>query len=589
MASPRASHGPSTSEKTAIPEPYNRSSRAVCKQLRQIHKACGQWPWEFLPGRIPEALDKHMLAPLVTAVEFACDDEHNVTLSELTEWLMGQKGDWVLTSTHSSNALDWVIYTHDKRANRRRSTNNGTDSGRPSSRARKRQHSNDEVIFPRPPRPDPQSRQKKRWAETRSPTAEDVAEVKAQSEPGPEPEPDFEPEPEPEPELELDHDMEMDVDDSNPNGDDGENTNANINTNTNLGGTNKQTLEEAIAASARRLEVARDNLKEYEDELETEREALKTISDSLSEASEAHEAAIQKWRDAVLQADTKQNELQQFQNLAQSFSRDTQAALEQHSQSLRHLSDQAIEEEKHAEDELRTRRRAFCILEDRKDTKEGTIKKISARIRRYQDDIDAEEVKHQRLLAEHYLELLSNDIIQGISIADISYAKILEIKLERDQRIWVAAKRYPVLCSDLSNFLTQLPSCAESCVLDFVSASSCGTNATCLCTNPKLKDDVLPCVESHCLPREALAAINLTSVACDFPIRDKHEQFNILTITLIVITGITVGLRFLEKIRYGPGLQLDDYVITGAFCDGCQHPQTTLSGSVWQFFQPYMG
>ncbi|KAG6978851.1 Satratoxin biosynthesis SC1 cluster protein 4 [Fusarium oxysporum f. sp. conglutinans] len=122
-----------------------------------------------------------------------------------------------------------------------------------------------------------------------------------------------------------------------------------------------------------------------------------------------------------------------------------------------------------------------------------------------------------------------------------------------------------VLCSDLSNFLTQLPSCAESCVLDFVSASSCGTNATCLCTNPKLKDDVLPCVESHCLPREALAAINLTSVACDFPIRDKHEQFNILTITLIVITGITVGLRFLEKIRYGPGLQLDDYVITGAF------------------------
>ncbi|KAG4270106.1 hypothetical protein FPRO04_11798 [Fusarium proliferatum] len=122
-----------------------------------------------------------------------------------------------------------------------------------------------------------------------------------------------------------------------------------------------------------------------------------------------------------------------------------------------------------------------------------------------------------------------------------------------------------VLCSDLSNFLTQLPSCAESCVLDFVSASSCGTNATCLCTDPKLKDDVLPCVESHCLPRDALATINLTSVACDFPIRDKHEQFNILTITLIVITGVTVGLRFVEKIRYGPGLQVDDYVITGAF------------------------
>ncbi|KAF4949088.1 hypothetical protein FGADI_9163 [Fusarium gaditjirri] len=437
---PRASPGPSTSDKTPIPGPYNRSSRTVCKQLRQIHKACGQWPWDFLPGRIPEALDKHMLAPLVTAIEFACDDEHNVTLSELTEWLMGQKGDWVLTSTQSSNALDWVIYTHDKRANRRRSTNSGIDTGRPSSRARKRQHSNDEVILPRPSRPDPQSRQKKRWAETRSPTAEDVTELEDQSKPGPEPdpgpEPSLKPEPEHEPELELDHDMEMDVDDSNQNGDDVENANAIINTNANLGRTNKQTLEEAIAASSRRLEVARGNLKEYEDELEIERQGLEAIEASRSEASETHDAAIQRWRDAVLQADTKQNELQQFQNLAQSFSRDTQAALEQHSQSLRHLSDQAIEDEKHAENELRTRRREFCILEDRKDTKEGIIKKISARIRRYQDDIDAEEVKHQRLLAEHYLELLSNDIIQGISIADISYAKILEIKLERDQRIW---------------------------------------------------------------------------------------------------------------------------------------------------------
>ncbi|KAF4473815.1 hypothetical protein FAGAP_12851 [Fusarium agapanthi] len=424
MASPRPSHGPSTSEKTPIPEPYSRSSRAVCKQLRQIQKACGQWPWEFLPGRIPETLDKHMLSPLVAAVEFACDDEHNVTLSELTEWLMGQKGDWVLTSTQSTTALDWVTYTHDKRANRRRSTHNVPDGGRPSSRTRKRQHSNDEVILPRPPRSDTQSRQKKRGTEIRSPTADNVAEIEAQSEISPEPES------EPQSEIELDHDMEMDVDESNTNHD------ANEKPNTTRRRTDNQTLEEAIAASSQRLEEARNKLKEYEYHLQTEREDLKVIDALRSEASESHEAAIQEWRDAVLQADTKQNELQQFQNLAQSFSRDTQAALEQHSQSLRELSDQAIEDEKHAENELRARRREFCILEDKKDTKEGIIKKISARIRRYQDDIDAEEGKHQRLLAEHYLELLSNDIIQGISVADISYARILEIKLERDQRIW---------------------------------------------------------------------------------------------------------------------------------------------------------
>jgi DNA repair exonuclease SbcCD ATPase subunit len=383
-----------------------------------------------------------MLGPLVMAVQFASDDEYDVTLSELAEWLMGQKIDWVLTSTHSANALDWVRYTHDKRASRRRSsTNDENESGRTSSRTRKRQHSNDEVILPRLPRPDPQSREKKRWAGTRSSTGNNVAEAEAQSES----------EPEPEHEPELDHGMEMDVDDSNPNGTNG-NAGENTNTKTNLSGTDNETLDvsypipfpreqltiiqEAITASARRLELARHNLKEYEDDLETEREALKAIVASLAEASEAHEAAIQKWRDAVVKADTKQNELRQFQDLAQSFSHDTQAALEQHSQSLRRLRDQAIEAEKHAENELRTRRREYCLLEEKKDAKEGTIKKISARIRRYQDDIDAEEVKHQRLLAEHYLELLSNDIIQDISIADISYARILEIKLERDQRIW---------------------------------------------------------------------------------------------------------------------------------------------------------
>ncbi|KAF4960599.1 hypothetical protein FSARC_10435 [Fusarium sarcochroum] len=417
--------GPSTPDRIAIPKPYNRSSRQVCKQLRQIHKACGQWPWDFLPGRIPEVLDGDMLGPLVTAVRFASDDEHDVTLSELTEWLMGREIDRVLTSTHSADALDWVVHTHEKRASRRRSsTNNENESGRKSSRIRKRQHSNDEVVLPQLPRPDPQSRQKKRGAGTRSSIADNVAEDEAQPEP--------KSEPESEPEHEPYHGMAMDVDDSTPNDNAGEN----FNTNTNLGRNDHETLDEAIAASARRLEVARDNLKEYEDDLEIERQVLKAIDASLSEASGAHEAAIQKWRDAVVKADTKQNELKQFQDLAQSFSHDTQAALEQHSQSLRCLRDQEIEAEKHAENELRMQRHEFCILEEKKDAKEGIIKKISARIRRYQDDIDAEEVKHQRLLAEHYLELLSNDIIQGISIADISYARILEIKLERDQRIW---------------------------------------------------------------------------------------------------------------------------------------------------------
>ncbi|KAF4987220.1 hypothetical protein FDECE_15531 [Fusarium decemcellulare] len=457
---PRVPPRPSTSERTAIPEPYNRNSRSACKQLRQIHKACGQWPWDLLPGSVPDELDEEMLKQLGAAVKFASDDQHDVTVSEVAEWLKGQiKDGGLLTSKHCFDVMDWVMKAtqvdrvkHDERQSGRKSaTSDEHGSGRRSSRIRKRQHSNDEVTHPPSPRPTTQSRQKKRSPRTRSSTAKTAGEAEAQPEPEPkyepkpkakpeaepqsEPESESEPdsEPEPEPEPQHDHDMEMDVD-SDPN----DNAGTNITTHRSLIGTSYKTLDEAIAASSHRLEVARLNLKEYEEDLEIEKEALDAINASLSDASQSHEAAIQNWRNAVLKADTKQNELKQIQDFAHSFSPDTQAAF---TQEIRRLHDQALEEEKQASNELRTRRREFCILEEKKDAKEGNIKKLSARIRRYQDDIDAEEVKHQRLIAEHYLEVLSNDIIQGFDIADISYARILEIKLERDQRIWYEQRR----------------------------------------------------------------------------------------------------------------------------------------------------
>ncbi|KAF4451728.1 hypothetical protein F53441_5407 [Fusarium austroafricanum] len=421
MASPRVPPRPSTSDRVPIPEPYNRNSRAVCKQLRQIHKACGKWPWDLLPGRVPDELDEEMVKQLGAAVKFASDDQYDVTVPEMAEWLNGKiKDGGVLTSKLCFDVVDWVMYIHDERTdykenytNNRKATQvervkhderqsgrksssndeHGHGSGRRSSRIRKRQHSNDEVTLPLSPRSAPQSRQKKRSPRTRSSTAKNVAEAETQPEPKtknepkpkvePEPESesesesesDPEPEPEPEPEPHPDHDMEMDVD-SDPHDNEG----ANIITHRSLIGTSYQTLEEAIAASSRRLEVARLNLKEYEEDLEIEKEALETINSSLSEASQAHEVAIQNWRNAVIKAETKQNELTQIQDFAQSFSPDTQAAF---TQEMRRLRDHALEDEKDTANELRTRRREFCILEERKDAKEGTIKKISARIRRF--------------------------------------------------------------------------------------------------------------------------------------------------------------------------------------------------------------
>lgn len=173
-------------------------------------------------------LDKSILEPLVTAVQLTSDVEYSVSLSELTEWLMGRETEGILTSTHAADALNWVIYTHDKRASRSRSSHRGNSkTDEVSPRIRKRQHSNEEGTLPQLPHPDPQSQQKKRGAKTRSSTTHSMtkADAEAQSESQTEApsklksELEFEPEPEPGPELEaeLDHAMEMEIDADNSN------------------------------------------------------------------------------------------------------------------------------------------------------------------------------------------------------------------------------------------------------------------------------------------------------------------------------------------------------------------------------------
>ncbi|KAG4282010.1 hypothetical protein FPRO06_10913 [Fusarium proliferatum] len=104
-----------------------------------------------------------------------------------------------------------------------------------------------------------------------------------------------------------------------------------------------------------------------------------------------------------------------------------------------------------------------------------------------------------------------------------------------------------------------------SCLVELVSTSTCGIDVQCLCADPKLKTQVLSCVQKKCLPRDALATLNVTSVACDFPVRDRHAQFDILAITLIAITAIVVGLRLWHKVRYERKFRLDDYIVVAVF------------------------
>jgi hypothetical protein len=57
----------------------------------------------------------------------------------------------------------------------------------------------------------------------------------------------------------------------------------------------------------------------------------------------------------------------------------------------------------------------------------------------------------------------------------------------------------------------------------------------------------------------------VTSVACEYPIRDRHKKFDILGIFLVSITGIVVIARLYQKLRFERALRLDDYLIVVCF------------------------
>ncbi|KAF4993967.1 hypothetical protein FGRMN_6098 [Fusarium graminum] len=122
-----------------------------------------------------------------------------------------------------------------------------------------------------------------------------------------------------------------------------------------------------------------------------------------------------------------------------------------------------------------------------------------------------------------------------------------------------------VSCFDATELLAQLPDCAASCLLDLVSDSTCGLDVKCLCADPKLETQVAGCVQSNCLPREALSTLNVTSIACEYPIRDKHRSFDILGIVLGTITTIIVALRFFAKLHYEHIFRLDDYLVAFSY------------------------
>ncbi|KAF4443172.1 hypothetical protein F53441_11481 [Fusarium austroafricanum] len=147
--------------------------------------------------------------------------------------------------------------------------------------------------------------------------------------------------------------------------------------------------------------------------------------------------------------------------------------------------------------------------------------------------------------------------------------------------LWLAAWAClvcQVVSLDVTEFLSQIPKCATSCLVDLASNSTCGLDVECLCGDPKLKTSVSDCVQKACLPIDSLTAMNATSVACDYPIRDKHAQFDRLAITMSAVTAIIIGLRLFQRLRFDISLRPDDYIIVFCFAVDLANTITCIYG-----------
>ncbi|EEU37813.1 uncharacterized protein NECHADRAFT_88258 [Fusarium vanettenii 77-13-4] len=123
------------------------------------------------------------------------------------------------------------------------------------------------------------------------------------------------------------------------------------------------------------------------------------------------------------------------------------------------------------------------------------------------------------------------------------------------------------------------PECAVEC-LKIASNSTCSvTNPTCLCTDEMIQIPMDMCIKKGCTIKELLVTTNLTMTSCGAPIRDKTDEYIILSNTFAVITGLFILQRFVSKIYWKLPLGLDDWFILITFLSGVPSSVITVHGT----------
>lgn len=92
---------------------------------------------------------------------------------------------------------------------------------------------------------------------------------------------------------------------------------------------------------------------------------------------------------------------------------------------------------------------------------------------------------------------------------------------------------------------------------------------------------VTTCVKSNCTIPDALVVKNVSSTACGVPVRDEGTHYNIVSVTLGVISGATIIMRLGFKLFVAKtGLGLDDWFILATILVGVPSSVLTSEGLV---------
>ncbi|KAH8193559.1 hypothetical protein TruAng_012275 [Truncatella angustata] len=126
-----------------------------------------------------------------------------------------------------------------------------------------------------------------------------------------------------------------------------------------------------------------------------------------------------------------------------------------------------------------------------------------------------------------------------------------------------------------------LPSCAINCFR--TSPPSNASSQSCRLTNSDFEATFSPCFYEECSIKDALTALNKTSILCEIPERDISWAIRGFVIASTIVASVVIGLRVLLKYRgLAGGIGWDDSTIVIAVI-------LTMDAAVGQFLAAWYG